>query len=156
MDTFDLPLVLYVSFAFLIQVLLILNFAARNWKPEIERTYGWIIYALGAPSVVLAALMLVEERPWYFVLPPFLYFIWAIFGYVVDLWRPTAWRNPPRWGIFVPYVGLFVSSLLLFWGSMWSIGNSYWIAFGAMYAIHTIFNIFSHRRRSPQAAVREG
>lgn len=156
MDTSDLLLALYVSFAFLVQALLIINFAARNWRPAIEQTYGWIIYGLGAPSVVLGAFMLVEDQPWFFVLPPFLYFVWAIFGYVVDLWRPVSWRMPPRWSIFVPYVGLFAASLLVFWGSMWSIGTIYWIAFGVMYVIHTTLNIYSHRRKSPSAAVHEG
>jgi hypothetical protein len=153
MNTSELLLALYLGFAFLVQALLIINFAARNWKPELERIYGWIIYALGAPSVVLGALMFVDDQPWFFVVPPFLFFIWAMFGYIVDLWRPAAWRNPPRWSIFVPYVGLFAASLLLFWGSMWYIGTIYWIGFGVMYAVQTGLNIYSHRRKAP---MREG
>ncbi len=153
MNTSELLQAVYVAFAFLVQALLTFNFTARNWKPEIERTYGWIIYALGVPSLLLGILMLVDNQPWFFVVPPFLYSAWALLGYRVDIWRPVAWRNPPRWSIFVSYVGLFVSSLLLFWGSMWYVGTIYWIAFGVMYALHTFLNIYSHRRK---ALVREG
>ena len=155
MITSELLTALYVGFAFLIQALLIINFTARNWNPEIERAYGWTIYALGALSVILGALMYVEDQPWFFVVPPLLYFIWAVFGYFVDLWRPIAWRNPPRWSIFVPYVGLFAGSLILFWVSMWYIGLIYWIAFGAMYVIETILNIYSHRRMKPSVPILE-
>ncbi len=155
MITSELLTALYVGFAFLIQALLIINFTARNWKPEIERGYGWIIYALGAPSVILSALMYVEDQPWFFVVPPLLYFIWAVFGFFVDLWRPIAWRTPPRWSIFVPYVGLFAASLILFWVSMWYVNLIYWIAFGVMYVVETILNIYSHRRKSPSAATLE-
>ena len=156
MNTSELLLAVYVAFAFLVQALLIINFTARNWKPEIERSYGWIIYALGAPSVILGALMYVEDQPWFFVVPPLLYFIWAVFGYFVDLWRPTAWRNPPRWSIFVPYVGLFAASLILFWVSMWYVNLIYWIAFGVMYVVETILNIYSHRRKSPSPLMGKG
>jgi len=155
MNNSELVETFYVAFAFLVQALLIFNFTARNWKPEIERGYGWIIYALGAPSVILGALMYVNDQPWIFVVPPLLYFIWAIFGYFVDLWRPIAWRNPPRWSIFVPYVGLFAASLILFWVSMWYVGLIYWIAFGVMYAAETILNIYSHRRMKPSAPILE-
>jgi len=37
---------LFVVFAFLVQVLLIINFVARNWKPSLERKHGWILYTL--------------------------------------------------------------------------------------------------------------
>ena len=153
MDTSELLQAFYVSFAFSVQTLLIINFAARNWKPTIEKTYGWIIYALGAPSVILGAMTLVADQPWFFVAPPLLYFAWAILGYYVDLWRPVAWRNPPRWSIFVPYVGLFTASLILFWISMWYVGTIYWIAFGAMYVVHTVLNTYSHRRKVPTTAI---
>jgi hypothetical protein len=155
MTTSELLLAFYVGFAFLVQTLLIINFTARNWKPEIERAYGWIIYALGAPSVILGALMYVEDQPWFFVVPPLLYFMWAVFGYFVDLWRPIAWRTPPRWSIFLPYVGLFAGSLILFWVSMWYVGLIYWIAFGVMYVIETILNIYSHRRMKPSVPILE-
>lgn len=156
MNGSELLQALYVAFAFSVQVLLILNFAARNWKPEVEKTYGWVIYSLGAPSAVLAALLFVADKPWFFVVPPLLYFVWTILGYYVDLWRPMAWRIPPRWSIFAPYVGLFAASLLLFWVSMWYVGMAYWIAFGAMYAAHTILNIYSHRRKASSMEMRRG
>lgn len=152
----EMFLAIYVAFAFLVQALLIVNFTLRNWKPEIERAYGWIIYALGVPSFILGILIWLDGQPWYFVVPPILYFVWAVVGYVVDIWRPIAWRRPPRWSIFVPYVGLFTSSLILFWVSMWYVGAVYWIVFGGMYILHTSLNIYSHRRAQPMSRVSEG
>jgi len=155
MITSEMLLALYVGFAFLVQALLVINFTARYWKPELERNYGWIIYALGLPSLILGILMLVDSRPWYFVVPPLLFSVWALVGYRVDVWHPAEWRNPPRWSIFIPYVALFMGSLLLFWFSMWYVDSIYWIAFGLMYVIETILNIYSHRRKSPSAATLE-
>jgi len=51
--------VLFVGLAFLTQVLLIANFAARNRKPESEIKYGWLVYAIGVPSAALGILFLV-------------------------------------------------------------------------------------------------
>ena len=153
MNTSDFLNVFYVVFGFAAQILLIANFALRNWKPELERTYGWIIYALGVPSLILGLLILAAGRPWYFVAAPLLFSIWAAFGYRVDIWRPIPWRTPPRRSIFGPYVALFVGSLLLFWFSMWYLGTAYWIAFGLMYAGHTLLNIYSHRGETRSRAV---
>ena len=77
MNGSELLQALCVAFAFLLQALLTFNFTARNWKPEIEGTYGWIIYALGVPSLILGILMLVDNQRWFFVVPSFLYSVWA-------------------------------------------------------------------------------
>ena len=145
----------YVVFAFVLQGLLALNFAARNWWPALERQYGWIIYAFGLPSLAIGVLMLVDSRAWYYVVPPLLLTSWAVFGFRVDIWRPVSWRNPPRWSIFGPYVGTYVASLLLFWGSMWTVGPAYWIVFGCTYVLHTALNVYSHRRSVPYGAARK-
>ena len=148
MDTSDPLVVAYVVFAFVVQGLLFLDFAARNWRPELERNWGWIIYASGLAALALGVILLANGSQWTFFAPPLLFALWAALGYSVDVWRPIAWRNPPRWFIFIPYVGLYVVSLILFWISMWFIGMAYWIAFGVLYGLHTALNVYSHRQKS--------
>lgn len=155
MSDTDWLLMVYLTFGFAFQALLALNFAARNWLPELERRYGWIIYALGLVALAIGALMLIDGRAWYLVVAPLLLALWAGYGFRVDLWKPIAWRRPPHWPVFGPYVGLFVASLLLYWGSMWAIGVGYWIAFGLLYALHTALNIYSHRGSPASAAASE-
>jgi len=137
---------LFVVFAFLMQVLLIINFVARNWKPSFERKYGWLIYAMGIPGITLGILFLVGDQPWYIVAAPFVYSIWGAFGYFVDIYRPVQWRSPSRWSVFIPYVALFMASQFFFWIPLWYVGLGYWITYTAMYVINTGLNIYSHRR----------
>jgi len=33
-------------------------------------------------------------------------------GAAIDLWERVQWRAPVRWGVFIPYVGLY------FWAQM--------------------------------------
>jgi hypothetical protein len=137
--------ILFVLFAFAVQIILIADFAARVWKPPLELRWGWLIYTLiGMAALILGVLFVVNRQPWYLAAGPLLLTAWAALGYAVDIWRPVNWRNPPRWSIFVPYVGVYVTALLVMWVSMWFIGLAYWIAFGAMYAVHTGLNVYSH------------
>ena len=57
--------VLFVVFAFVVQVLLVFNFIARNWKPSLEQKYGWVIYTMGILGIILGVLFLAGEQPWY-------------------------------------------------------------------------------------------
>jgi hypothetical protein len=146
---------LFIGFGFLEQVLLVLDFAARLWRPPLERRYGWLIYALGLPAGGLAILLAVSGAPGYQPLAFGLYAAWAGLGAWVDHVRPVAWRSPPRWRVFVPYVGLFTASQFAFWIPMWYVGLGAWLAFGALYALQTSLNLASHARHGG-AAVHPG
>jgi hypothetical protein len=137
---------LFVAFAFLAQVLLIINFAARNWRPLLERRYGWLIYAMGIPGIGLGILFLARAQPWTVVAAPLVYAIWAAFGYYVDMVRQIKWRSPPRWPVFIPYVALFMAGQFLFWIPLWYVGLAYWIIYTVMYFLNTGLNIYSHRK----------
>lgn len=136
---------LFICFAFLVQVLLILNFAARNWRPELERKYGWTIYALGLMGVVLGIEFLTSRLPWYVVAAPLVFSAWAAFGYAIDILFKVEWRSPIRLSIFIPYVLLFMASQFVFWIPMWYVGMGYWIAYTITYTVNTILNICSHK-----------
>jgi len=137
----------FVVFAFLVQALLVINFAARRWRPELERKYGWIIYALAIVAVLLGVVFALGRQPAWAIVAPLLYAVWAGFGYYVDTYRQIEWRNPPRWSVLVPYVLLFIASQFAFWIPLWYVGLGYWAAYALFYVVNTALNVSSHRRR---------
>ncbi len=137
MDTF-------VVFALATQLLLAAFFAAHLRRPDVERWLGPVVYGSGIVAVALALGLLLDNRPWYLVLAPILYALWAAFGAFVDLIRPVPWRRPARWSIVLPYVALFIGSLFSLWIPLWYVGTVYWLAFGALYAVHTVLNLYGH------------
>ncbi len=143
----------YVLTAFALQLLLIANFAARNLRPELERRCGWILYVLaGSLGLALGVLLWGSDEPRILLLAMLLLSVWGGFGYLIDIRFRVKWRNPPRWSIFIPYVGLFVASQLFQWGSMWDIDRALWVAYGMLYAISTTLNLASHRGKRTAAA----
>lgn len=139
--------VVFVAFAFGVQVLLVLNFAARNWRPQLELKYGWVIYALGIVALLLAVVFAVSGQPWCTVLAFLLHAAWAGFGFYVDTYRRIEWRNPLRLPVLIPYVFLFIASQFAFWIPLWYVGLNHWAAYGVFYSVNTALNWFSHRKR---------
>ena len=134
----------FVILAFVIQVMLVVDFAARNWKPSIEEKLGWLVYAMGLPASILGVLFLLNDQPWYYWTATLLFILWAAFGYVVDIVLGVKWRSPAKWSIFIPYVILFISSLLAFCVPLWFIRPVLWIVYALLYATHTVLNMYSH------------
>ena len=135
---------LFILFAFASQALLLFNFAALKWKPEIQHAWGWIVYASGLVALALGFLFLAEAQAWYYWLACFLFAVWTLFGYVVDILRPVNWRNPILWQIFIPYLALYISAQLAFWIPLWSIWPGYWIIYIVLYSVNTVLNISTH------------
>jgi len=135
---------LFVAFAFISQALLIFNFAALKWKPELQQKQGWILYASGLVALPLGILFRASAQAWYFWFAFALFTIWAMLGYFIDILRPINWRNPIRWQIFVPYLVLYISAQFAFWIPLWFIWPGYWIIYAVLYTISTILNISTH------------
>lgn len=142
----SVPQILFVAFAFISQALLISNFAAYKWKPDVQKKWGWLVYAFGWLALPLGILFLASRQPWYYWLACGLFAAWAIFGYVVDILRPINWRDPVRWQIFVPYLSLYISAQFAFWIPLWFIWPGYWIVYAVLYTISTMLNISNHSR----------
>ena len=140
-----LTAILFVLFAFLTQ-LLIIDFAARNWRPSLESEHGWLVYAVGIPGHLLGIGFLSALQPWYIVAGPVVYAIWSEFGCHVDRYRPIEWRSPPRWPVFLCYVVPFMAGQFFFWIPLWYVGTGYWIAFTVTYIVNTGLSVFSHRK----------
>jgi hypothetical protein len=135
---------LFAITAFGIQVVLLLYFALRTWRFDAAMRVGWVVYVLGLPAAVVSVVLLVGGRPWYQALAGFLYAAWAIFGYVVDIAHPVAWRSPIVWPVFIPYVLLYMGCQMFYWWPLGLLGRPLWFAYGALFVASTILNISSH------------
>jgi len=69
---------------------------------HIVQRYGWIVYALNAPAPVVSLLLLRGGKPWSLWLGGFLYLVWSVFGYLVELLRGIERRNARRRRILIP------------------------------------------------------
>ena len=136
---------LFVFTAFFLQIVLLVFFANRKWDFDSAVKWGWIVYALAVPAVVASLVLLVGGKPWYLWLAGFLYAAWAVLGYVVDIARPVEWRSPILWPVLIPYVLLFISSLMFYWWPLGNIQRPLWFIYAVLFVISTMLNISSHR-----------
>ena len=111
---------LFVYTSFFIQIVVSVYFALRKWRFDTAMRFGWVIYALAIPAVIISLILLINDRSWLLWLAGFLYGAWAIFGYVVDIACPVAWRSPILWPVFLPYVLLYFMCLMFYW---WPLAN---------------------------------
>jgi len=141
LDRFDN---LFVVTAFFIQIVLLIFFALRKWMFETAMQVGWIVYALAVPALIISVLLLMNGKSWYFWLGGFLYTAWAILGYIVDVARPVAWRSPVYWPVFIPYVLLYLSTMMFYWFPVGNVYRPLWFVYAVLFVISTILNISSH------------
>jgi hypothetical protein len=141
----DIYETLFVGTAFLFQVILIIHFAIRKWRFQTAIRYGPIVYALSLPALVLSLLLMLSGKTWSLWLSGFLYFIWAVFGYVVDYQLDIHWRSPILWPIFGPYVFLYLATIMFYWFPLANIQKPLWYVYAVLYVISTILNLSSHR-----------
>ncbi|MEJ2598265.1 MAG: hypothetical protein P8Z00_08005 [Anaerolineales bacterium] len=143
MDRYDR---LFVSTSFFIQIALLVYFAIRNWDFDLAMGWGWLIYALALPAIIVSLVLLIAAKPWYLWLAGFLYAAWAVFGYVVDIAHPVAWRSPVSLSILIPYVLLYMACLMFYWWPLGAIRRPLWFVYAVLFVISTILNISSHAK----------
>jgi hypothetical protein len=141
MDRYDR---LYVYTAFFIQAVLLVYFAVRKWDFDLAMQWGWLVYALALPAVIVSLVLLVAGKPWYLWVAGFLYAIFAVFGYVVDIARPLSWRSPVYLPVLIPFVGLYLSSLMFYWWPLGSIRRPLWYLYAVLFVFSTTLNVTSH------------
>ena len=136
---------LFVVWAFLFQIVLIVHFALR--KPFFESytmKYGWTVYALCIPAAIISIILLRGGKSWSFWLGGFLFVVFAAFGYWVDYVAQIQFRNPFRWSIAIPYVFLYLATVMFYWWPLWPLSRLLWFVYAILYVIATILNITSH------------
>ncbi len=135
---------LYVWTSFIIQVLLIVYFALRKWNFDFAMRWGWAIYALALPAIIVSVVLIMGGKPWYLWIAGFLYAAWAGFGYYVDIGHPIEWRSPVYLPVMIPYILFYLTSLMFYWWPLAAIYRPFWIVYTALYVVSTFLNITSH------------
>jgi len=138
--------VLFVIWAFLFQIILIMHFALRKWHFDIAMRYGPIVYALSLLAVVVSIILLLGGKTWSLWMSGFIYLIWALYGYTVEYVKKIEWRNPIRWSVFGPYVFLYLATVMFYWWPLGLISRPLWYVYAALFIISTTLNVTSHKR----------
>lgn len=141
---------LFVTTAFLFQIILITHFALRKWRFNFAIRYGPFVYALGIPAAIASALILLGSKPWYFWLGGFLYLGWGTFGYWIEYIKNIEWRTPIRWSVFGPYLLLYLVTIMFYWFPLALIWKPLWYIYAMLFIVSTILNVTSHRRPPEQ------
>ena len=136
---------LFIVWAFTFQIVLIVHFALR--KPFFDSytvKYGWIVYALCIPAVIISLLLMRGGKSWSFWLGGFLFALYAAYGIWIDYVLKIQFRNPLRLSVAIPYVLLYLSTVMFYWWPLGLISRPLWFAYAILFVIATILNITSH------------
>ena len=145
MNELDNSEILFVIFAFLFQIVLIIHFILRKWFFDIYiMQYGWIVYALSVPAVVVSIILLLDGKTWSLWLGGFLYLGWAIYGYTVEYVKGIQWRDPIHWPVFGPYLFLYLATVMFYWWPLALVRRPLWYVYAILFLISTTLNLISH------------
>ena len=136
---------LFVIWAFLVQIVLIVHFAVR--KPFFESytvKFGWIVYALCIPAVVISVILLRDGKSWSFWLGGFIFVLFAAFGYWIDYVQQIPWRNPLQLRIMFPYAFLYLATVMFYWWPVGILSRPLWFVYAVLFIIGTVLNVTSH------------
>ena len=137
--------ILFVAWAFFFQIVLIVHFAVRKRLFETYTVkYGWIVYALSIPAVMISIVLLLGGKSWSFWLGGFLFLVYAAYGYWVDYVKQIQFRNPLRWSIVFPYVFLYLATVMFYWWPLNLLSRPLWFVAAVLFVVGTILNITSH------------
>ena len=136
---------LFVVWAFLFQIVLIVHFALRKWYFAVAMRYGPLVYALGIPAVAVSVLILLDGEAWYLWIGGFLCLAWGIFGYSVEYVKKIQWRNPILWPVFVPYISLYLATVMFYWWPLGLISQPLGYAYAILFIKSTALNTTSHK-----------
>lgn len=142
LDAFE---TLFIVWAFLLQTLLITHFAIR--KPLFESytlKYGWLVYALCFPALIVSLVLLVDGKSWFFWLGGFLFLAFSAFGYWIDYVKGISWRKPLRKDIMFPYVTLYLAAIMFYWWPLATLHRPLWFVFAVLFIMGTVLNLTSH------------
>jgi hypothetical protein len=136
---------LFIAWAFFLQIVLVIHFAVRRrFFESYTLDYGWIVYALCIPAVIISIALLRGGKKWPFWLGGFLFLLYAAFGFWIDYVMKIQFRNPLRIPIAIPYVLLYLGTVMFYWWPLGNLSRRLWFAFGVLFVIGTILNITSH------------
>ena len=135
---------LYVIWSFFFHIALIAHFAIRKVNLDFILSYGWIFYLLSLPAAVISVIILRGGKPLSFWLPGFFFLVWAVFGFVVEYLLRIEWRTPPNWPVLIPYVLLYLGTVMFYWWPVAQLVRPLWFVYAAFFAFETYLNVTSH------------
>lgn len=141
LDRFDR---LFIITAFSLQAILLVYFIWRKFNFEAALSWGWLVYALALPAVGVSAVLLAAGKSWYFWLGGFLFALWAIFGYIVDIRQVIPWRNPIHPPVFFPYITMYLAAQMFYWWPLGRLARPYWYLYALLFVAASYFNLTSH------------
>jgi hypothetical protein len=148
MDTAD---IIFIAWSLLVQVALVIHFALRKWAfSAYTMKYGWIVYALACPAVIVSLILLSLGQDFAFWIGGFLFLAWATYGYVTDYVRKVRWRTPIRWSIAGPYLTLYLATVMFYWWPVGIISRALWCVCATLFVAATVLNLASHHPASEQ------
>lgn len=137
--------ILFIVWAFLFQIVLIIHFAIRRrYYESYTLKYGWIVYALSIPAVIISIVLLLGGKPWSFWVGGFLFLIYTFYGYWIDYVKKIQWRKPLRLSIVFPYVFLYLATVMFYWWPVGLLSRPLWFIYAVLFVIATILNLTSH------------
>jgi hypothetical protein len=135
----------FIIWAFFVQIILIIHFAIRKrFFDSYTKKYGWIVYALCFPALIISILLLTGGKTWSFWLGGFLFVIWSAYGYWIDFIKRINFRNPLRKDIVFPYVTLYLGTIMFYWWPLALLYKPLWYVYGVLFIIGTVLNVISH------------
>lgn len=145
MSEFDNMGKLFIVWAFFFQIVLIIHFAIRKrFFKSYTLQYGWIVYALCIPAAVISVILMRAGKNWFFWIGGFLLLFYSAFGFLIDYVMRIQWRNPIQPAIMIPYVSLYLGTIMFYWWPLGNLRRPLWFLFGILFAVGTILNITSH------------
>lgn len=146
----------FVICAFVFQFILIIHFGFRKWRFELALRYGWIVYVLSIPAAVVSLFLILDGELWFLWLAGLMYLLWAVYGFTVEYLKQIEWRSPIRWPVFLPYVSLYLATIMLYWWPLGALWRPLWYAQGLLFVVSTVLNVTSHNAVHSQQAKRPG
>lgn len=135
---------LFVIWAFVLQICLIVLFAIRRSNLDLILEHGWIFYLLSIPALIVSIIMLRGGKEWSFWIGGFIFLLWAIFGLIVEYGLKIQWRSPIVWPILIPYVVLYLGTIMFYWFPLGIISRPLWYIYAVLFGLSTYLNITSH------------
>ena len=130
---------LFIVWAFFFQIILIIHFAVR--KPLMEsytNKYGWIVYALCIPAAIISIILMRGGKNWTFWAAGFIFLVYAAYGFWIDYVAKIPFRNPLRMDVVIPYVILYLTTVMFYWWPIWRLDRKLWIVYAILYVIATV------------------
>lgn len=99
----------------------------RTGSTAFNHLLGYAIAALALPSIVALIAFVRSGASWLSWTGPAVFLVFIALMIVVDYAWPIEFRSPRRYGILVPFLGLFFGSILLMGLPMFRLNRPLWL-----------------------------